>query len=131
MKSTMETLRERYPHGHVEFLPITLKELELHSLKNFDYASGGHALGNFRRVAGILKQYPKLDLGDERVVALVYLLKQLDAVLWGLNSDIAHKVEGLDGRLQDISVYAKIVMCMNTEKAERKISFSVADCSPI
>lgn len=109
-------LREEFPHGHPAFLPITLKEMQLHSDKNHDYAKGGHPLGNFTRVADLLKNYPNLSLSDPRVVALVYALKQLDAVLWGLSEGIEHKVEGLNARLQDISVYAKLVMCMNNEK---------------
>jgi hypothetical protein len=113
----IEGLRQAFPHGHPDFLPTTVREMELHSLKNHDYAKGGHALGNFTRVAAILANYPNLKLSDQRVVALVYALKQLDAVLWGLNSNIQHKVEGLNDRLQDISVYSKIVMCMNTEAA--------------
>lgn len=108
--------RDTFPHGHREFLPITIQELQLHSDKNHDYASGGDALGNFNRVAAILALYPDLDLADRRIVALVYAMKQLDAVLWGLNGNIQHKVEGLNSRLQDISVYAKIVMCMNSEQ---------------
>ncbi len=110
-------LREQFPHGHKSFLPITIRELQLHSDKNHDYAAGGDALGNFKRVATLLGQYPALNLSDPKVVALVYALKQLDAVLWGLNSGIVHKVEGLASRLQDISVYAKIVQCMLEEQS--------------
>jgi hypothetical protein len=108
--------REQFPHGHAQFLPITFAELRLHSDKNHDYAKGGLALGNFERVAAILALYPELDLSDQRVVALVYALKQLDAVLWGLNQQIEHRVEGLNQRLQDISVYAKLVICMNVDR---------------
>lgn len=105
-------LRARFPHGHPRFLPISLRELQLHSDKNHDYAKGGSPLGNFERVAAIMRLYPDLDLGDQRVVALTYLMKQMDAVLWGLNQRIEHRVEGLVSRLQDISVYARIVECM-------------------
>jgi hypothetical protein len=110
-----EVLREVFPYGHPQFLPITLQEIELHSMKNHDYAKGGSPLGNFQRVAAILALYPNLDLADQRIIALVYAMKQLDAVLWGLNQNIKHKVEGMNSRLQDISVYAKIVMCMNKD----------------
>lgn len=103
---------ELFPFGHTKFGEITLKELQLHSDKNYDYSSGGSPLGNFERVSTILGLYPNLKLNDQKVVALTYALKQLDAVLWGLNSSIEHKVEGLASRLQDISVYAKIVQCM-------------------
>lgn len=110
-------LRVVFPHGHPDFLPTTVREIQLHSDKNHDYAKGGSPLGNFQRVAAILGLYPNLKLSDMRVVALVYALKQVDAVLWGLNSGIEHKVEGLNERLGDISIYSKIVMCMNTEAA--------------
>ncbi len=113
--TTEEWLRGEFPHGHKHYLPVALKQLELHSKKNHDYASGGDALGNFNRVAAILGNYPNLKLSDRRVVALVYALKQIDAVLWGINSNITQKVEGLDSRLDDIAVYATIVQCMNSE----------------
>lgn len=112
-ENAADRLRELFPHGHPAFLPTTLREIQLHSDKNHDYAKGGNPLGNFERVAAILALYPKLRLSDMRVVALIYALKQVDAVLWGLSEGIEHKVEGLNDRLQDISVYSKIVMCMN------------------
>lgn len=110
-------LRKEYPNGHPNFLDITMREIRLHDDKSHDYASGGDPLGNFKRVAAILAQYPDLDMADPRVVALVYTMKQLDAVLWGLNSQITQKVEGLASRLQDISVYAKIVACLCEDMA--------------
>lgn len=106
--------------GHPKFVELTVDEAILHAAKNSDYAAGGDPLGNFSRVAAILALYPGLDLSDRRVVALVYALKQLDAVLWGLAKRIQHKVEGLNARLQDISVYTKLVMCMNTENLDAR-----------
>lgn len=105
-------LRGAFPYGHEDFLPTIVAQMELHSVKNHDYASGGSPLGNFERVSAILALYPGLNLGDKRVVALVYALKQLDAVLWGLAKNITHKVEGFVDRLNDIAVYANIVICM-------------------
>ena len=96
---------------------MLLQMAKLHSDKNHDYAGGGSSLGNFERVSAILKLYPKLDVSDKKVVALIYALKQVDAVLWGLSEKLAHKVEGLDGRLADIAVYATIVRCMLQEEA--------------
>lgn len=113
----IDALRNIFPNGHPNFLLETLKEMELHSVKNHDYASGGTALGNFDRVSNFLAQYPGLSLADKRVYALVLALKQVDAVLWGLSQKIQHKVEGLDSRLDDIAVYAKIVKCMNADMA--------------
>lgn len=113
-----EALRVIYPNGHKQYLPVVLKQLQLHSDKSGDYAAGGHVFGNFQRVAAILSNYPNLKLSDQRVVALVYALKQIDAVLWGINSNITHKVEGLAPRLDDIAVYATIVQCMDGEAAK-------------
>lgn len=115
VEDVTEGLRAVYPNGHKHYLPVALKQLELHSKKNNDYAAGGDALGNFSRVAAILANYPNLKLSDRRVVALVYALKQIDAVLWGINANITHKVEGLASRLDDIAVYATIVQCMDGE----------------
>jgi len=98
--------------GHPFFYEQLADEANLHAAKNHDYAHGGDPLGNFTRVAAILAPYKGLDLGDPVVVALVYALKQLDAVLWGLCQGIEHKVEGLHPRLMDISVYAKLARCL-------------------
>lgn len=122
VEQLVEELRKQFPNGHPKFLPITLKEIELHSKKNHDYAAGGDPMGNFNRVAAILALYPKLKLSDPRVVALVYSLKQMDAILWGLNSDIVHQVEGLDARAEDVSVYAKILQCLNADVAARRVA---------
>lgn len=99
-------------YGHPFFYVQTAEEEALHNNKNHDYAAGGPALGNFERVSGILGLYPNLTLGDPVVVLLVYLLKQLDAVLWGLSARIDHKIEGPHPRLRDISVYAKLARCI-------------------
>ena len=108
----VEKLRSEYPHGHPEFIPLALEEIRLHSDKNHDYASGGPPLGNFERAAAILKLYPDFPYDTPEGWAMLHVIKQLDAVLWGLSRRITHKVEGLESRLGDISVYAKIVRCI-------------------
>lgn len=119
LKDITRVLREVFPHGHPDFLPTTLKEMQLHSDKNHDYAAGGSPMGNFERVAKVFALYPHLRLSDPRVVALAYAMKQLDATLWLLNSGHTAKVEGIDERMGDVSVYSKIVMCLNRDHAIR------------
>ncbi len=102
--------------SHALFVDLTQAEIQLHATKNHDYAAGGDPLGNFKRVGAILAQYPGLDLSDPVVVCLVYTLKQLDAVLWGLAQKIDHKVEGLPPRLADIAVYAKLAQCILADR---------------
>lgn len=104
-----DIIRGLHPHGHPDFIKFALTEIALHSEKNRDYAGGGNPLGNFERVSKILALYPGLSPSDPSVVALTYLLKHLDAVLWQLAKG---NQPGLDSRVErmlDISVYAKII----------------------
>jgi len=100
-------LRAMFPHGHEKFIDLCMKEMELHSRKNYDYAHGGNPLGNFTRVANILSNYPRLKLTPP-VIALVYAMKQLDAVLWQLSQGYEGQVEGIDEKARDIHVYVKL-----------------------
>lgn len=109
-------LRKAHPHGHPEFIPLLVKMSKLHSDKNHDYASGGRPLGNFEREAALFKLYPGLDLGDPVVVALVNMMKQLDAALWGFSAGIKQKIEGPIERLSDVMVYAGIAICALKER---------------
>ena len=123
----IDALKMVFPNGHEDYLPQCVAEMELHSVKNHDYASGGSPLGNFERVASILALYPGLKLSDPKVIALLYALKQVDAVLWGLAQNITHKVEGIISRLDDVAVYAKIVKCIAIE--ERR-NAEIEQCGP-
>lgn len=102
--------------GHPLFKTLTEEELKLHASKNRDYAKGGDALGNFKRVAATLAQYPKLDLGNPVVVALVYMMKQLDAAFWMLSEGYEGAVENIDTRLRDVHVYAKLARILHREQ---------------
>jgi len=94
---------------------LTMAELALYSAKNKDYTNGGSPYGNFERVASILSLYPKLKLSDPRIVAMVYLMKQLDAALWMLSEGYEGEVENIDTRLTDVHVYAKIIRLLGGE----------------
>lgn len=110
----LKTLREVFPHGHKDFNPMTLKEMKLHSEKNYDYAAGGDPLGNFTRVAAILGQYKGLSLSDPVVIAIVYAMKQIDACLWMLSEKREGKIEDVNSRLGDVSVYVKLAMILHS-----------------
>lgn len=106
--------QERF--GHPRFYEILDELAQLHSDKNHDYAVGGDPLGNFKRRAAFYSMYPGLDLSDPVVVALVDLLKQLDAAFWFLSNKHEAKVEGLLSRLRDVAVYSPIAMVLEEEK---------------
>ena len=107
--------------GHPRFYEMLKQEADLHDLKNHDYAGGGRPLGNFERVSKILELYPGLPLNHPAVIALIYMLKQLDAVFWGLAKGIKHKAEGPGPRLADISNYARLsrILLEEEESANR------------
>lgn len=107
--------------GHPKFYELTEQENELHSKKNHDYAGGGRPLGNFERVSTICSLYPGLDTGDQEVVTLIYMLKQLDAVLWNLSNKHELKMEGRPQRYIDISIYAKLANIMCQEQGEKDV----------
>lgn len=115
MKGIEDVLREYFPYGHGDFIPTLLQQMQLHSDKNHDYARGGNPLGNFTRVASILKLWPGFPYDTPEGVAFIYALKQLDAEAWSMCQGGDCKVEGLDGRTDDQAVYANLRRCMRRE----------------
>jgi len=107
-------------HGHPEFYRLIDEIAKLHSDKNHDYATGGDPLGNFKRVAKFFEMYPDLDLFDPTVVAIVYAMKQLDAVLWFKSNKHQAKVEGIEPRLIDDAVYKLISVVLEREKGKKE-----------
>lgn len=104
--------------GHPRFFEMTMDEADLHARKNHDYACGGDPLGNFRRVGKFLEMYPGLRLNDPAIVAITYMLKQLDAYLWIKSNKHETRSEGIQDRLRDIHVYTKLVRIIEEEQAK-------------
>ena len=106
-------------HGHPDFYKLCEEEMNLYGLKNNDYTFGGDPMGNFKRVACILALYPGLKLSNPATVGIVYLCKQFDAALNMLSKQYEGKVEGQKERLQDVSVYSKIISILIEEQKKR------------
>ncbi len=102
-----------------DYEQLTMEELNLYIAKNKDYTQGGDKYGNFKRVSCILSLYPKLSLSDPQVVAMVYLMKQLDAALWMLSEGYEGEVENIDTRLADVHVYAKIARLLGENNGNK------------
>jgi hypothetical protein len=110
-----EALRREYPHGFKHFIDLAILNISTHNNKNHDYTKGDTPDANFRRVSSILSLY-SLSIHDKRVVAVIYMLKQLDAYLNMLANDYQSVTgEGKCERLADIAVYANILACMELE----------------
>ena len=99
-----------------DFEMLTEEEVKLYLAKNADYSQGGDPLGNFKRVAAILSNYPNLKLDNPTVVAIVFAMKQVDACLWMINKGYEGKVESIDTRLQDVHIYMKLARILEREK---------------
>ena len=118
-KATIAGLQAQFPFAHPDFIAICFEMMVLHNEKNHDYAAGGPFLGNFERVAKIFELYPNLRLGDPEVVAWSYHMKQIDAVLWAMNTGLTAKVESKKPRLMDDAVYSVISIILDSvNKAE-------------
>lgn len=113
MDQIIETLRTAYPYGHPDFIPRLIELMALHSNKNHDYALGGPPFGNFHRTAQIMRLYPRFPWATDYGCATVQMLKQLDAFMWQTQDASFHpKVEGVNARLRDISVFGSLIALM-------------------
>lgn len=121
-----EFLQNEFPHGHPEFVSLCIEMMKLHNDKNHDYAKGGDPLGNFKRIAAILSKYD-LKLSDPITIMIVYMLKQFDAVMWGMSQNIEHKVEGPIERLKDMMVYSGLGICELLDRSKLRKPFSDED----
>ncbi len=116
IKAALEAqLKVHFPNGHPDFIPLCLEEIELHSQKNADYAGGegNDPLGNFNRVSDMLCEWG-FDIPSWGV-AWIYLMKQVDCVGNMIGQGYNGEVEGITKRLQDISVYAKLIQILYDE----------------
>ena len=116
-KTILAALDSLAPHGHPDFNDIVLSLVKLHSDKNHDYARGGDPLGNFKRAADILGKYWHVFATPEgpAILALMYSIKQVDAVLWSLSQGGENVCEGIDGKLRDMAVYSLLALIMVEE----------------
>ena len=123
-------LYTKSPYGHPDFIPLCLDEIRLHSEKNKDYTSGDASapLGNFYRVSAFL-----LDWGIDippYLVAFIYMMKQLDAVGNMLGENYKGEIEGIEERLRDVSVYAKLIQILYEEAQDGQKNLSNSGCLP-
>lgn len=102
--------------GDPKFYKILEEIGILHDNKNKDYATSEDPLQNFRRVAMWCRKYNLITKGNELVkVALIYFLKQLDAVLKLLKENQRGMVEGVPQRLNDMVAYSIIARILYEE----------------
>lgn len=114
-----EEFKKLFKYGHPLFYDIIIDNCQLHNNKNRDYATLKEPLGNFTRVGKWAREYGLITEGYEATkIALLYALKQWDAVLKLLRDNQKGKVEGIPERLNDISVYSVIARILYQEEGK-------------
>lgn len=115
--TTLESkLQAEFPTVPPQFIKAIARLLCLLEYKNHDYTAGGDPFGNFRRVARIMTNYDDYPYDTPEGVAMFLLLKQFDAVMWALCKDIKPKVEGIEGRTDDVANYSLITGILSGER---------------
>lgn len=112
-----KVLKKEY-HGHPMFYQLMQESMDLHSRKNKDYAQGGDPLGNFKRISAILKIWG-YDIPPE-ILALIFMMKQLDASFWMSSHGYEGEVETFDTRMADVPVYSQLSRILKREGDIRK-----------
>jgi len=102
--------------GHPKIYELLQEIGELHDRKNTDYATSEDPLSNFHRVAEWGKKYNLITEGNESTkVAVLYMLKQLDAVCKMLGADQKGTAESRRDKFRDIAVYSLIALILDEE----------------
>ena len=103
-------------YGHPRFYELIEELAELHNNKNRDYATPEDPLVNFTRTGELAERYGLIAPGKVGLkMALLYSLKQIDAVFKMVGRGQKETVEGVRDKLRDIAVYAIIAMILEEE----------------
>ena len=93
--------------------------MDLHNRKNRDYATQDDPMANFKRVGAWGQKYKLLTPGFPATkVAVLYMLKQVDAAFKLLGDNTEGRVEGVNERLDDVAVYSTIIKILYDEEKE-------------
>lgn len=107
LKALTDQIREMFPNGHPRFVDKSVEKLILHDRKNGDYAGDDDPLGNFNRVAQIMRLYD-LNPDNPADYCLILAMKQIDAIMSLRSRKSPGHVESLKDRAQDVSNYYTI-----------------------
>lgn len=107
-------------YGDPRFYDILKKLADLHSKKNFQYASQGNPLGNFERVGRLAGKLFKEHVPKPLGVGMMFMAKQIDAVYDIVGEGKVGTLEALEDKFQDIACYSIICMILLSENNDKK-----------
>lgn len=103
-------------YGHPEFYKIVEELKELHSRKNFQYATSDNPLANFQRCGNLIKKLLKPSVDAPLADAMILMSKQIDAVYEMVGEGKTGTEEEIVDKFRDIAVYSIISMILLKEK---------------
>ena len=107
---------EKQYYGHKRFYEIIEELKELHSKKNYQYASVKKPLDNFNRGAMLADKLFKESIKNKALADLLILMgKQVVAVYDMVGDSKTNTVDSLEEKLRDIAVYSIIGIILNEE----------------
>jgi hypothetical protein len=110
-KKTLEFDPTQY-YGDPMFYEIVEELKQLHSRKNFQYATQGNPLGNFERVGRLAKKLFKEHVPEDLGSAMLLMGKQIDAVYEMVGEGKSGTVEELEDKFKDMAAYSVICMIL-------------------
>ena len=103
-------------YGHPKFYEKLDRMAELHSRKNYQYATKDDPLGNFHRCGNMVSKLLNPNIKNKALAtALIYMSKQVDGAMEIVGEGKKGTVDSLIDKLQDISVYAVIAQILSEE----------------
>ena len=105
-------------YGHKKFYKILEEMAELHSKKNYQYATDDDPLSNFKSAGRMVEKLFKPGINIPLATALVYMSKQFDGVVNMVGENKENTIEALEDKFMDIAVYSILCMILNEEKNE-------------
>ena len=114
MSGSLEFDPTKY-YGHPEFYKIVEELKELHSRKNFQYATQDNPLGNFERCGNLIKKLLKPNVNPALADAMILMSKQIDAVYEMIGEGKSGTEEEVIDKFRDVAVYSIISMILIKE----------------
>jgi len=106
-------------YGHPQFYKILDELAELHSAKNYQYATDKDPLSNFKSAGKMVEKLFKPGINVPLAVALVYMSKQYDGVLNIVGEGKIDTVESVRDKLMDIAVYSILCIILKKKKGRK------------
>ena len=111
--------RKRY--GHPLFYKVCEELMELHSKKNYQYATIDNPLGNFNRCGEMNKVLFKEDVNPYIATILIYMSKQWDGLLQIVGLGKTEICDQLEDKAFDLACYAIIMIIKLREMNGNKV----------